>query len=61
MNMTTCPEGRVVFLQMKLCRGKSEKRADRVVRPYKVQQKIEGCTVSVRYCLTAIIKIACGA
>ena len=48
-------------MQMKLCRGKSEKRADRVVRPYKVQQKIECCTVSVRYCLPAIIKIACGA
>ena len=35
--------------------------ADRVVRPYKVQRKIEGCTVPVKWCLTAIIKIACGA
>ena len=34
--MTTRPEGRVVFLQMKLCRRKSEKRADRVVHPYKM-------------------------
>ena len=42
MNMTTRPEGRVVFLQMKLCRRKSEKRADRVVRPYKVRRKIGG-------------------
>ena len=40
--MTTRPEGRVVFLQMKLCRRKSEKRADRVVRPYKVRRKIGG-------------------
>ena len=38
--MTTRPEGRVVFLQMKLCRRKSEKRADRVVRPYMVRRKI---------------------
>ena len=35
--------------------------ADRVVRPYKVQRRTQGCTVSVGYCLTAIIKIACGA
>ena len=40
--MTTRPEGRVVFLQMKLCRRKSEKRADRVVRPYMVRRKIGG-------------------
>ena len=36
-------------------------RADRVVRPYKVQRRTQGCTVSVGCCLTAIIKIACGA
>ena len=65
-------------MQMKLCRRKSEKRADRVVRPYMVRRKIggtggqgrpplrvrrrtQGCTVSVGCCLTAIIKIACGA
>ena len=29
--------------------------------PLRVQCKIEGCTVSVKWCLTAIIKIACGA
>ena len=40
--MTTRPEGRVVFSQMKLCRRKSEKRADRVVRPYMVRRKIGG-------------------
>ena len=40
--MTTRPEGRVVFLQMKLCWRKSEKRADRVVRPYMVRRKIGG-------------------
>ena len=40
--MTTRPEGRVVFLQMKLCRRKSEKRADRAVRPYMVRRKIGG-------------------
>ena len=43
------------------CGGNRKKRADRVVRPYKVQRKIEGCTVPVKWCLTAIIKIACGA
>ena len=40
--MTTRPEGRVVFLQMKLCRRKSEKRADRVIHPYMVRRKIGG-------------------
>ena len=43
------------------CRGNRKKRADRVVRPYKVQRRTQGCTVSVGCCLTAIIKIACGA
>ena len=43
------------------CGGRSEERADRVVRPYGVWRRTQGCTVSVGYCLTAIIKIACGA
>ena len=42
------------------CGGRSEERADRVVRPYKVQHKIKGCTVSAGKHMTAIIKIACG-
>ena len=32
----------MVFSQMKLCRRKSEKRADRVVHPYMVRRKIGG-------------------
>ena len=28
--------------------------------PLRVRRKIEGCTVPVKWCLTAIIKIACG-
>ena len=29
--------------------------------PLRVRRKIGGCTVPVKWCLTAIIKIACGA
>ena len=36
-------------------------RADRVVRPYGVWRRTQGCTVSVGCCQTTIIKIACGA
>ena len=41
--------------------GNRKKRANRVVRPYMVRRRTQGCTVSVGCCLTAIIKIACGA
>ena len=44
-----------------MCGCKSQKRADSVIRPYKVQRRMQGCTVSERCCLRAIIKISCGA
>ena len=42
-------------------RQKTEEAGGQSSPPLQVRCKIEGCTVSVKCCLTAIIKITCGA